>query len=222
MKFRVIGGVAALLAAGMWFGIAPAHATSMDKPLNLTELVQASHDIVKGTVSKISQGRIGSTPYTEIEVAVDETIRGQASPTVTFRQLDLQSKGPAENGRVYLGDLPGMPKYEAGEHVILFLGKPGLEGFRTTVGLQQGKFSIRGGNAENAFSNQGLFHDVRLGRRAALDEKETAMVATRKGVVGAETFLGLVKRAVDQNWWGAPASGSSGGGSKLRLQNKAQ
>lgn len=224
MKFRRLNMAALLVAAAaMCAGVVPAGATSMDKPLNLAALVQSSHDIVTGSVSKISQGRRGSMPYTEIEVAVDKTILGNAAGTVTFRQLGLQSAGPEDNGRLYIGNLPGMPKYTVGEQVILFLGKPGQSGFRTTVGLQQGKFTVLGGNAENAFNNRGLFNALPMSGKVHLDDKQISMLATQEGVIGAGTFVAFVERAVDENWWGTSATTPAGGnGGKSPLPNREQ
>jgi hypothetical protein len=194
-------------------GLAPtARATSLDRPMNLAALVSKSSVIVTGTVTEVTTGRLGNTAYVEVALEVGDAIRG-ATPgaTLRFRQLNLAEPRPPEDGRLYVGVLPGVPHYPRGERVLLFLGKEGTEGFRTTVGLQQGKFVFSTGNVQSEAQNQGLFDRLNTGG-APLSVKETAMLATRKGAVGADTFVSFLERAVAGNWWGAPTSGPGGTG----------
>jgi hypothetical protein len=112
-------------------------------------------------------------------------------------------------GRIYVGGVAGLPHYTKGEYVLLFLGPESPAGFRTTIGLGQGKFGISAGNAMNQSGNRDLFLSVST-NRAPLTDKQRAMLATTKGVVSADTLVGLVQRAVSENWWGGPAPGSRG------------
>jgi hypothetical protein len=196
---------AALIALGCaWLITPPVRAMSL-QPLNLADLVRQSNQIVRGTVAAVNAGVDGQLPYTEIKVNVAETIRGTAGKTLTFRQFGLQAPRPAADGRQYVGLVAGMPRYAAGDQVLLFLGPVSRIGYRTTVGLGQGHFSLRGGNLENDASNAGLFRNVNVGR-AALSDKEQSMIATTQGAVGADAFLGLVRRAVSESWWNPPTT----------------
>jgi hypothetical protein len=195
---------AALLALGAAWLAPPASQAMSLQPINLADMVQHSTHIVAGTVSAVNQGidRSG-LPYTEIELKVAEAIRGNAGGTLTFRQFGLQTAQPAANGRKYVGLVAGMPRYAQGDQVILFLGPVSTLGYRTTVGLGQGHFAMHGGNLRNDANNSGLFSGVSFGKHR-LNDKEKFMVTTKQGVVGADTFVSLVRRAVSGKWWDGP------------------
>jgi len=190
-----------LMAAMSLVGLAvtPGFATTM-APQNLAALAKSAQDIVVGDVTRITEGRQGNLRYLEVEVSVSEAILGTPGRSLKFRQFGVQAKQPVENGRRFIGQLPSMPQYTVGENVILFLGRPSSLGFRTTIGLQQGKFTVLSGNAVNAFQNNGLFKNVPTGG-ATLTEKQQAMLATRQGGVHAGTFIDFVRQGVRKHWW---------------------
>jgi len=194
---RSMGLMAVIGIAGL--AASPGFATSME-PQNLAALAKSAQDIVVGDVTRISEGRQGNLPYLEVEVNVSEAIQGTPGRTLKFRQFGMQSKQPVESGRRFVGQLPSMPQFSVGENVILFLGRPSSLGFRTTIGLQQGKFTVLSGNAVNAFQNNGLFKNVPTGG-AALSEKQQAMLATHQGGVHARTFIDFVRQGVQKHWW---------------------
>ncbi|MGH9867426.1 MAG: hypothetical protein ACREAA_04575 [Candidatus Polarisedimenticolia bacterium] len=185
-----------------------AFATSMERPVGLSGLVKDAHAIVVGTVSKVTQGRHAALPFVEIEIQVSDSLRGSQAETVTFRQINIPAPLAPENGRRYIGGTTWMPTYTVGEQVMVFLGRKGSQGFRTTVGLQQGKFTLSGGTARNGHNNKALFQGVTFRRDARLNEREASMVKTTEGAVAAETFVGLVRRAVSADWWGHPVETS--------------
>ncbi len=205
MRFRRVYLAAALLALGVaWLGATPSQASS-SPPMNVADLVRHSSAIVVGTVTGVTQSsQPGQLPYTQVQVKVSEAIRGRRAPdgTLTFRQFGLQSPLPAADGRRFVGLVAGMPGYETGDRVVLFLGPVSRIGLRTTAGLQQGKFVNRAGNLQNEVNNSGLFRNVSFTGRS-LSDKELAMVETTLGAVAADTFLGLVRRAVNEHWWDA-------------------
>jgi hypothetical protein len=206
MTFRRVSIAAALLAlGGAWLLAPPSQALSL-QPLNVSDLVRESTQIVRGTVTAVNEGMdLNHLPYTEIQVRVSETIRGASMATLTFRQFGLQTPQSAENGRRYVGLVAGMPRYAEGDNVLLFLGPVSAIGYRTTVGLGQGRFALRGGNFQNDFNNAGLFKNVTYGK-PALSDREKSMVATEQGAVRADAFVGLVRQAVSGKWWDAPAA----------------
>jgi hypothetical protein len=202
MRFRSVSAAAALLALGVAFLAAPASHASSAKQVNVADLVRMSDQIVAGTVAAVDQGiDERGLPYTQIQLKVAESIRGNAGATLTFRQFGLQTAQPAANGRKFLGLVAGMPRYAKGEQVVLFLTPTSALGFRTTIGLEQGRFSLRAGNFSNGANNAGLFRNVDLSN-ARLDAKEDGLVTTEQGAVNADTFLGFVRRAVAEKWWG--------------------
>jgi len=203
MRIRPVVLAAALFALGAaWLGMPPSYASS-SPPMNVADLVRHSSAIVVGTVASVTQSsEPGQLPYTQVQVKVSETITGRRAPdgTLTFRQFGLQTPLPSASGRRYVGLLAGMPTYHAGDQVVLFLGRTSSIGLRTTAGLQQGKFVARAGNLQNEVNNSGLFRDLSFTGRT-LSDKEAAMVETKEGAVAVDTFLGLVRRAVNEHWW---------------------
>lgn len=170
-------------------------------PMNVSDLIRESNQIVVGTVSAVNQG-IGTNqlPYTEVVVKVSESILGASGTTLTFRQFGLQSPQPDKESRRYVGLVAGMPRYKAGEHVVLFLSPTSSIGYRSTIGLGQGKFALSGGNLENEINNAGLFQNLNVAL-TALDDKESRLLDTEQGAVGADAFLGFVRRAVSEKWF---------------------
>ena len=190
---------AGLVTCGVFLGTASLHATSMP-PMTIEDLVRRSADIVVGTVTAVTENPQGRMPYVEIEVKVSETIKGPAGAIVKLRQVGPQAPGRVENGRRAIGAFPGMPQYAVGEQVVLFLAPKSSSGFRSTIGLQQGKFDVRAGLAQNGLNNRGLFANVKA-VPSTLSESERAMLTTGKGGVAAGTFVGFVRRAVTERWW---------------------
>jgi hypothetical protein len=191
--------VVALLAAG------DTSATTMSAPANLSQLVHDASVIVSGTVSSVRTGRTGNMNHVEITLDVARGIRGVTERTFTFRQIGLATPEGMGGGRIYLGGVPGLPQYREGEQVLLFLGPESHAGFRTTVGLGQGKFNYVACNLQNQTANRGLFSAVSMAK-TGLSVEQNAMVDTTKGFVAADPFVGLVQRAVNENWWGAPST----------------
>src|SRR5262249_27522129 len=204
MKGRRITTTTSLtVLCGAYLLARPVNAMSL-QPLNLSDLTRQSTHIVQGTVEAVREGVDGNRlPYTEIEVKVSESVKGSATKDLTFRQFGLQTPQPSENGHKYVGLVAGMPGYAAGDQVLLFLGPVSSLGYRTTVGLGQGHFKLRGGSFENDANNAGLFRNVSYGNHN-LSDKERSMTAVQQGAVAAETFVGLVRRAVNGNWWTTP------------------
>ena len=197
IRIAVLGALAAAAALRPM----TVRAMTLDRTMNLAELVRSAQTIVTGTVEQVSTGRTDGIACTEVRIRVSEALLGNVDGELMFRQLNLSSAMPAQNGRRYVGILPGMPNYRQGERVLLFLGPANQRQFRTTVGLEQGKFVFAGGSVQNETRNRGLFRDLPALPRESLTEKENAMLDTTVGAVGAGTLLGLVKRAVAEGWW---------------------
>jgi hypothetical protein len=194
---RIVVGSLAL--GGMLAFGSSARALSVS-PVNLAEMIRQSGQIIYGTVAAVSQGIDESgLPYTEVQVAVDETIRGAEAGTLTFRQFGLQREPASERPRFFRLDA-GMPHYNEGEQVMLFLTPTSAIGFRTTVGLDQGRFVLGLGTLKNGANNAGLFQNVDL-TKVRLDAIELLLVSSRQGELDADTFVAFVRRAVRENWW---------------------
>ena len=113
-----------------------AWATTLLK-LDLKALVAQSEQIVEGKVHTITSKKIGGRIYTDITLTVINRFKGAGKTQVTFRQL---------GGRV--GDLttyvPGQASFRTGEHVVVFLERPGNNKKYPLVvtGMVQGKFKV--------------------------------------------------------------------------------
>jgi hypothetical protein len=87
--------------------------------------------IIAGRVTAVTDGfDANNLPYTDITVAVSESLKGNASGYYTFRQIGLAAPRDMGNGRTYVGVSPdGFPRFSLGEDVVLFLFKKTSLGF---------------------------------------------------------------------------------------------
>ena len=197
-RLSVAVGLVALLAlAG-----SAVHAATLTKQ-NLTQLIAESESIICGTVDRVTDGiNENGIPYTEVTIAVSDAAKGsiRAGSTYRFRQFGLQRPRKLPRGRLWLAVAPdGFPRWAVGEQVVAFMYEPASRtGFQTTAGLAQGKLLMLEGRVLNEFNNEGLFAGVRI-REGLLTENERAMMSSA-GAVDAATFIGLVGRAVNENW----------------------
>ena len=194
--------ICVLLAAFAFAGVMPTDASKV-KRRNIADLVSLGDQIIVGKVTRVTDGLdANSMPFTEVTVHVSETYKGSASGTYTFRQFGLTKPMDMGDGRVNLNVTPdGWPTYSEGEKVVLFLYKAAPQtGLRTTVGLFQGKFTVRDGYVANEINNQGLFDNVNVDRRQ-LSGKEKEMVQSKAGKIPEEMFYGFLRKSVDQKWF---------------------
>jgi hypothetical protein len=188
-----------LLAAALW--AAPARGTSI-LPRTVVDLIHFSEFILVGTVVEVHDGfNAEQLPYTQITLRVDEALKGDAPGTYTFRQFGLLEPRVMPDGRTNLMLSPdGWPSFRAGEDVVVFLYKAAQHtGFRTTVGLMQGKFTVRDGQVENAVGNRGLFARVRV-EKSLLSSTDSKLLRARSGPVAADAFLSFVRNTIRNRW----------------------
>jgi hypothetical protein len=199
MKARL--ALAVVATAGLALAGGEVRAMSLEN-LNLVDLLRQSNSIVTGEVTAVTDGvDAQGVPYTEVTVAISETVRGEEEGTYTFHQYGLMNPRLSEDGtRVMLPAPESFPRYAQGEHVMLFLYKAASRtGLRTTTGLVQGKFTLEAGRAENGMANQGLFNLVGLSD-AVTSDNIRRMLDTQVGAVSADTFTNFVRRAVAERW----------------------
>ncbi|WIT13892.1 hypothetical protein PFX98_09775 [Paucibacter sediminis] len=194
-------GLAALLLAGALTAM-PAAATQL-LPHNLTKLIATSDLIVSGTVKNVSDGMDNGVPYTEVTLSVAASAKKKLAPRseFKFRQFGMLKPRKMANGKFFLGQAPeGFAKWRKDEQVIAFMYRPAAKtGLRTTVGLEQGKFTTVGGRTANADFNRNLFKDVTVSA-GLLNATETAMLKKPAGDVDAVALMSLVNRAVAGQW----------------------
>ena len=180
-------------------GSGTALAKSIEKQ-NLFKLMTYSDSIVVGTVTEKTDGFQNGLPFTEITVAVGQSIKGNHGKEYTFRQFGLIEPKAMGNGRVNLMVTPaGWPTYAKGERVMLFRHAPASEtGFQTTAGLDQGKFSIRSGRIANSLNNGALFDQVSFSDKLTPNQRD--LVNQAGGAYAAEDFISLVRTIVEEQW----------------------
>jgi hypothetical protein len=204
MSMNIIRRIRAhALFAGLLVGLATGTGTALAKSIekqNLFELMTYSESIVVGTVTEKTDGFHNGLPFTEITVAVGQSIKGNHGKEYTFRQFGLIEPKAMGNGRVSLMVTPaGWPSYTKGESVMLFLHAPASEtGFQTTAGLDQGRFSIRGGRIANSLDNSSLFDRVSFGDKLTPNQRD--LVNQSSGAYDAEEFIALVRTIVEERW----------------------
>lgn len=191
-----------VLTTGALLLLASAAGAMKLRPQNLTQLIGQSESILAGTVKSVSDGiDADGIPYTEVTIAVGSSAKGQVADQTeyTFRQFGLLAPRAMENGNRLLAVAPeGFARWREGESVVAFLYQPASRtGLQTTAGMAQGKLNMINGALVNDFDNAGLFDGVEID--AELNPDEQAMLTT-SGAVDAETFMGLVQRAVAENW----------------------
>ena len=187
------------LAVALLF-VASATASTV-APRNLVHLIDDAQDIVVGSVSAVTDGiDAQGVPYTEVTLAVGETLRGNAQDTLSFRQFGLLAPRVLPNGKtMYAVRPPGWPQYTTGERVLLFLTRPASQtGLRTTVGLEQGKFAITN-NLLRSATEGALFDGVDLAA-SVMTAEERALMASPSAQYDANAFIAFVRRAVSQRW----------------------
>jgi len=189
---------------------APTAFAASARHANLVDLMAGAEAIVVGEVRSVSDGfDANGLPYTEVTLRVADQIRGRKTSdeadTFTFRQFGLLAPRTMPDGRINMNVTPnGWSEYAVGEEVALFLSEPArLTGLRTTVGLQQGKVSVRNNRVRLAAENAGLFKDMAFAG-GVLNGAEAELVARGRSrqELDAQAFIELVRKAEKENWIG--------------------
>jgi hypothetical protein len=199
LKSRFFATILAFV--GLALAAGDAYALSL-APVNLVDLIRQSPTIIMGQVTTVTDGisDIGM-PYTEVTVAIDETLKGTETGTYTFRQYGLITARLTSDGTMKIPAAPeGIPVYKAGENVLLFLGQPAsITGLRAPVGLGNGKFTFGAGSAENEFGNRGVFQDLSIAPALETDN-DARILSTSQGAVNPDDLRSLIQRATDGRW----------------------
>jgi hypothetical protein len=187
----ILHSAATLVVLILWTGNLSAQ--FLAKPVNLAYLSQRADMIMQGRIIKvIEQPMPGypNIPTVAITIAVDQSLRGSAGKTYTFRE-------------VLIGQRPKSSKrnYSAGQHFLLFLPTPSKFGLSSPIGLGQGRFRITDDTSGqmtvmNERNNVGLFQGVEKAARASgkqLTANQRRLASTEHGPVALDDFISLVK-----------------------------
>jgi len=114
----------------------PANATTM-VPLSTPQMVDASDAIVRGTITEVwAEEDENGIVWTRAQIEVSHTYKGNDEK----KAFIVDQLGGHFGGNV--SSVPGAARFSPGEEGIFFLEHLG-SGRTTTVGLSQGKFTLR-------------------------------------------------------------------------------
>ena len=192
---NVLPVLAALLVFLFLAGGVCAQRGAITRPQNLNELVDESAVIVRG---QVVSARVEPHPQYKalstvmVTLRVQETMKGQAGETYTFRQYiwDLRDRGDAAG-------------YRKGQQLLLLLIAPNANGLSSPVGLEQGRFRIERDAqgrefAVNGFGNAGLLRDVQkqAAKKGTPLSQQQARVAEehRSGPLALDELRGIIRQ----------------------------
>ncbi len=149
---------AALAVAGVCFPVSlAAQRGALTQQRNLGELVAQSAVIVRGRIIKAQvepHPDLTSLSTVVVTLRVAETLKGEASRTITFRQFiwDVRDRHDAAG-------------YRKGQDILLLMNPVTRYGLTSPAGLEQGRFRISRDAAgrevaSNGRGNAGLFHEL--------------------------------------------------------------
>ena len=127
---------ARVIAAVMIVAMSPALHATLEVPVEFGEMVQGSQLVIHGRVVDVrgQQTADRRSIETVVTVAVSEAFKGSPGETVTFRLPG------GEVGR-YRRVVVGVPRFESGDDVIVFL-RGGAPAMPTAFGLSQGVYRV--------------------------------------------------------------------------------
>ena len=153
------------------------------RSLNLEEMTARADRVFHGRCTDVRVAldpALGQT-VTWVTFVPERAVKGQARGRITMKVLGNQSASarPAEATE-------GIPRFEVGEDVVVFLYPDSQRGLTSPVGFGQGIFRIvkdKAGHvaATNQFGNEGLFDRLSRGAQARLGDR-AAQYRGKRGV----------------------------------------
>lgn len=134
---RSRSAVIVALAAFAIFGASLASATTVQK-FTISDLAKKSETIAVARVDDVSSRWDDNHKeiYTYISLKVLDGIKGsRKNDVLTIRQI-----GGSAEGKISV--VPGMPTFNKGEEVVVFLSPKDRAGYPWVMGLQQGKYTV--------------------------------------------------------------------------------
>src|SRR5437870_354692 len=169
-RSRGLGPMFALLSAAactLFSNRSPVQATLVEA-CNFITLTQRAETIFHGRCLQKKEVADGKpVPYTEYTFRVIEAVKGLKDPlgkppeTITVRHAGTRSGKARPDGLETAPLRLGLPEYEVGEEVVLFLSRESSFGLCAPIGLSQGRFAVikkeRRALVLNIHRNRGLF-----------------------------------------------------------------
>src|SRR5262245_20868074 len=190
-------GVTALACLALCFlSFTPGRASQV-RPLNLEEMTERADRIFIGRCVQVTarmDPELGQM-VTYATFAAERSGKGGVHGQVTIKLLGDQ-RAAREPGR----SMAGVPGFERGEEVVLFLYGESRRGLTSPVGLGHGKFMVvRDKNGQklalNATGNESLFLNLSPGARRKLG---TSSIQPARGGIDPDALLDMVQRLSGQ------------------------
>lgn len=184
-----------VLLTAIWVAPAAGQRGAITAPRNLSEMVDEAGLILRGQVvsAKVEPHPDYPALWTVlVTVRVEETLKGSAGSTYTFRQFIWDPR-----------DREDAAGYRSGRDLLLLLVSPSARGLSGPVGLEQGRFQISSdpsGNlyAANGRNNLGLFRGIaaRAGAKGLpLTPRAAALASTEpRGPVAWSDLRDLIRQ----------------------------
>ena len=168
----------ALLALAASFTLLmPVHATSV-LPLYLDEIVDTAAVAFEGIVlgNRTTREESGAVvTYTTFQVM--EVLKGNVGETYTIKQIGGEMPAEGIVQKTY-----GVPRFTAGQNVVVFLYGVSSAGFSSPVGLEQGRFHVTGGAEGLQVGNGRDFRELAERMTNTASESAKAKLASDKPV----------------------------------------
>jgi len=197
--------VAWIILTSIVFPLSLAQATRV-KFVSLEELVRGSDRIFSGTCIAVQDTTVPDTrvPVTQYTFKVTERLKGNLEDTVVVSQIGVRT--PRTQGdRAVVFRIPGMPVYQIGEEVTLFLVSESPLGLSSPVGLSQGAFTVFQSQGKrvlkNGLNNAGLLRNLSPEmqfRQWKLSEAEKRFLSVKKGPLEYNLFMGIIRKMLTQ------------------------
>lgn len=180
---------------GAFVGSLQAQRGAVTQSRNLVQLVDQSERIVQG---RVISARVERHPELRhlftvvVSLRVEETLKGPAEDTVTFRQFiwDVRDRS----------DVAG---YRKGQRLLLLLNPTTTYGLSSPAGLQQGRFRIGRDTDGNLVATNGLGNAALLRgldqelpkRKVRLSQRLSTLVSShRAGPIRADDLRDLIRQ----------------------------
>lgn len=194
-----------LLAAAVLAGSASQTLATLVAELDFAELHRrAGHLFHARCLARREVFDGASVPYTEYVFEVLEAIKGcdavrtKSDKTIVFRHAGTRSGYVRPDGLEVPPLRLGVPEYEAGEELVLFLTRESASGFCAPVGLSQGVFRVkRSGEAASIRAPVGarrLFRGTKPEAFQSLGSGAAAALRDQPDEIPLGDFLELCRR----------------------------
>jgi hypothetical protein len=148
------------------FCVLPLQSATLER-LSLTDMIQQSTAIVRGTVTGSHVTQQGRLIYTHYTVQVTEQFKGSAS------SVDIVVPGGTLNN--VRQSFAGTPSFQAGDDYVFFLWT-GPSGMTQIVGLTQGLFAMSGTSSGNPVATRAASSEVMLDPATGHQVKDRTLV----------------------------------------------